>query len=310
MTRADRRRRQRDAGAALRPADTTARTRTSAGARLPARGARARAAFEWLQLLTHPEIWAYDGATMGETMERCSTPSASAGSSSSPRTGSTSRSRPALRTCLACSRSPSSSPPPARRARRRCCARCARTASATCDSSAPTCRERSVGRHLCDAFHLVPAGSDPGFPDAMLRGRRAGGRRRRPAAVVVRPRGARRAREPVPRAGARLASRHDPPLERQGRDVRAPPPPRRAGAGVPARQRRARRSRRRRASSATPTGRSASSRSSRPGRAGSACSTRPSTARTSCCTSAPARSRCASRRRSSCCPTRAGPTCS
>ena len=28
----------------------------------------ARGAFEWLQLLTHPEIWAYDGATMGETM--------------------------------------------------------------------------------------------------------------------------------------------------------------------------------------------------------------------------------------------------
>ncbi len=27
--------------------------------------------------------------------------------------------------------------------------------------------ERSVGRHLCDSFHLVPAGSDPGFPDAM-----------------------------------------------------------------------------------------------------------------------------------------------
>jgi carbamoyl-phosphate synthase large subunit len=27
---------------------------------------------------------------------------------------------------------------------------------------------RSVGRHLCDAFHLVPAGADPGFPDAML----------------------------------------------------------------------------------------------------------------------------------------------
>jgi len=27
--------------------------------------------------------------------------------------------------------------------------------------------ERSVGRHLCDAFHLVPAGSDAGFPDAM-----------------------------------------------------------------------------------------------------------------------------------------------
>jgi carbamoyl-phosphate synthase large subunit len=27
--------------------------------------------------------------------------------------------------------------------------------------------ERSVGRHLCDAFHVVPAGSDPAFPDAM-----------------------------------------------------------------------------------------------------------------------------------------------
>ncbi|HZT90940.1 MAG TPA: ATP-grasp domain-containing protein [Gaiellaceae bacterium] len=28
--------------------------------------------------------------------------------------------------------------------------------------------DRSVGRHLCDAFHRVPAGSDPAFPDAML----------------------------------------------------------------------------------------------------------------------------------------------
>jgi carbamoyl-phosphate synthase large subunit len=28
--------------------------------------------------------------------------------------------------------------------------------------------ERSVGRHLCDSFHLVPAGSDPEFADAML----------------------------------------------------------------------------------------------------------------------------------------------
>ncbi len=28
-------------------------------------------------------------------------------------------------------------------------------------------RERSVGRHLCDAFYLVPAGSDPGFPAAV-----------------------------------------------------------------------------------------------------------------------------------------------
>jgi hypothetical protein len=29
----------------------------------------ARGDFEWLQLLTHPEIWAFDGATMRESME-------------------------------------------------------------------------------------------------------------------------------------------------------------------------------------------------------------------------------------------------
>ena len=28
----------------------------------------AKGGFEWLQLLTHPEIWVYDGATMGEKM--------------------------------------------------------------------------------------------------------------------------------------------------------------------------------------------------------------------------------------------------
>jgi carbamoyl-phosphate synthase large subunit len=27
--------------------------------------------------------------------------------------------------------------------------------------------ERSIGRHQCDSFHLVPAGSDPSFPDAI-----------------------------------------------------------------------------------------------------------------------------------------------
>jgi carbamoyl-phosphate synthase large subunit len=27
---------------------------------------------------------------------------------------------------------------------------------------------RSIGRHLCDAFHVVPPGSDPGFADAVL----------------------------------------------------------------------------------------------------------------------------------------------
>jgi carbamoyl-phosphate synthase large subunit len=28
--------------------------------------------------------------------------------------------------------------------------------------------ERSVGRHLCDSFHIVPGGADPAFPDAVL----------------------------------------------------------------------------------------------------------------------------------------------
>jgi carbamoyl-phosphate synthase large subunit len=28
--------------------------------------------------------------------------------------------------------------------------------------------ERAVGKHLCDAFHLVPAGADPGYADAVL----------------------------------------------------------------------------------------------------------------------------------------------
>ena len=32
-------------------------------------GPLARGEFEWLQLLTHPEIWAFDGRTMRETME-------------------------------------------------------------------------------------------------------------------------------------------------------------------------------------------------------------------------------------------------
>ena len=27
--------------------------------------------------------------------------------------------------------------------------------------------ERAIGRHLCDAFHLVPPGADPGFPDVI-----------------------------------------------------------------------------------------------------------------------------------------------
>ena len=28
--------------------------------------------------------------------------------------------------------------------------------------------DRAIGRHLCDEFHRVPAGADPGFADAVL----------------------------------------------------------------------------------------------------------------------------------------------
>ena len=57
----------------------------------------AAGSFEWLQLLVHPEIWVYPGATMRETMDRSSTRSASCAGRSSPRTESISRERQALR---------------------------------------------------------------------------------------------------------------------------------------------------------------------------------------------------------------------
>ena len=128
--------------------------------------------------------------------------------------------------------------------------------------------ERSVGRHLCDAFHLVPAGSDPGFADAMLERRRARGRRRRPAAVVVRPRGPRRAPRALPGARARVR----PDTIHRSNDkaetyaflhrIGAPAP------DVPAGQRR-RRGRRRGARARLPRPRrSASSPCSRPGSRG------------------------------------------
>ncbi len=65
-------------------------------------------------------------------------------------------------------RSPSSSPRPARPGRRRCCAGCAANGERTVRLVGTDMSERSIGRHLCDAFHLVPAGSDPGFADAIL----------------------------------------------------------------------------------------------------------------------------------------------
>ena len=96
--------------------------------------------------------------------------------------------------------------------------------------------ERSIGRHLCDAFALVPAGDDAGFADALRALVEREGGRRRAAAVVVRPRrrSPRRAR-PFPGSRARLVPGDGAPLERQGRDVRAAARPRRAGARLPAR---------------------------------------------------------------------------
>ena len=114
-------------------------------------------AFAWLQLLTHPEIWVYAGRAMGETMRAMLEEEKERASSSSPRTGSTSREgrhRPRLRLGRA---------------------RDGGAAAGLRENGERTVRlvgtdmsERSVGRHLCDAFHLVPAGSDPGFADAVL----------------------------------------------------------------------------------------------------------------------------------------------
>ena len=170
--------------------------------------------------------------------------------------------------------------------------------------------ERAIGRHLCDAFHVVPAGIRSGLRRRDPRARRARARRRRPAAVVVRPRGARRRARDVPRAGARVVAGDDPPLERQGGELRAAAADRRADGRVPPRRRRAR-------------GRGGGARARLPGparllqagvlvraRAASGSSTRPSTARTSCCTSGPDRWRCAGRGASSCCPRATRPSCS
>ena len=88
--------------------------------------------------------------------------------------------------------------------------------------------ERSVGRHLCDAFQLVPAGIGPGFADAMLEIVEREG----VDAVVPQSSfdlaGLAEHRDRVPRAGAGLPAGHHPPFERQGRELRIAAPARRA----------------------------------------------------------------------------------
>ena len=79
--------------------------------------------------------------------------------------------------------------------------------------------ERSVGRHLCDAFHIVPGGADPAFPDAML----AVAEREQVDAILPQSsfdlEGLAAHVDAVPDAGARVEPRRDPALERQGGDV-------------------------------------------------------------------------------------------
>ena len=109
--------------------------------------ALARGEFEWLQLLTHPEIWVFEGDddARDDGVDARRRARGAAGGSS-PTTGSTSReadhrprhgarARPGTAALV--------------RALRENGEREVRLVGA--DMS-----ERSVGRHLCDAFHLVP----------------------------------------------------------------------------------------------------------------------------------------------------------
>ena len=160
----------------------------------------ARGEFEWLQLLTHPEIWAFEGATMrrvdGVDARRRPRRAARAPAPTHD------RDRPARVKPITVMVTASGAPGTAAllHALRENGEREVRLVGT--DMS-----ERSVGRHLCDAFHIVPAGSRPDVPGRDARVAEREQRRRDPAAVVVRPRRARRARRPVPDAGARLAAR-------------------------------------------------------------------------------------------------------
>ena len=138
--------------------------------------------FEWLQLLIHPEIWVYDGETMGETMESF----LDADQSGPPRAPAGRQDRPLVKpitVVVTASGAPGTAA--LLRALRENGEREVRLVGT--DMS-----ERSVGRHLCDAFHLVPAGSDPVVSRGGAGDRRPRGRGGDPASVVLRPRRARR----------------------------------------------------------------------------------------------------------------------
>ena len=141
--------------------------------------------------------------------------------------------------------------------------------------------ERSVGRHLCDAFHLVPAGSDPAFPDAMLDvATREGVDAILPqSSFDLEGLAAHVDRFPMPV----LVSKPDA-IERSNDKAETYAFLHRIGVPAPELGGSTARTRlpRRHTSSATPIGPCASSRCSRLAPAGSVCSIRPSTARISC----------------------------
>ena len=115
----------------------------------------AAGAFEWLQLLVHPEIWVYDGATMGETMRAM----LDAKREDWLELLRNDRIDSRMTTVLL---SAAGAPGAARliRALRENGEREVRVVGT--DMS-----DRAIGKHLCDAFHVVPAGSDPGYADAI-----------------------------------------------------------------------------------------------------------------------------------------------
>ena len=265
MTRADRGRRQRDDRAVVRPRPLPLRLERALAPRLPARRSSRAASSSGCSCSRTRRSGPTTARRWATRCGRSSTPTAPRGSSCCARTD-----RPVVKpitVVVTASGAPGTAA--LLRALRENGEREVRLVGT--DMS-----ERSVGRHLCDAFHLVPAGSDrrtsrprcARSPSARARTRSCRSRRSTSRGSPARS----TCFDGI--AGARLAARRDPPLERQGGVVRVPAAARAAGAGLPARASARRRSRRRRTSSATPSAPSASSRCSRRGRAASASSTR------------------------------------